>query len=150
MIELREAGPGDSELAYSIKRAAFRDYVELLWGWSEEEQRRLHDARFRSLHFQIIHVAGTDVGMLATAVEPECVSLHQMFIVPEHQGRGSGRECMGRVMGTAAQLGLPVRLRVLKVNPRARAFYERLSFVCTGETTTHHLMEWTPIPQRCG
>jgi RimJ/RimL family protein N-acetyltransferase len=38
---------------------------------------------------------------------------------------------------------LPVRLRVLKVNPRALAFYRRLGFTCTGETETHDLMEWS-------
>ncbi len=42
----------------------------------------------------------------------------------------------------ARGLGRPVRLRVLKVNPRARAFYERLGFRRTGETDTHDLMEW--------
>jgi hypothetical protein len=43
------------------------------------------------------------------------------------------------------QLGLPVRLRVMKVNPRALAFYERLGFMRTGETDTHDLMEWQQV-----
>lgn len=51
---------------------------------------------------------------------------------------------MTLVMEEARALRVPVRLRVLKVNPRARAFYERLGFVCAGETETHDLMEWTP------
>jgi ribosomal protein S18 acetylase RimI-like enzyme len=49
---------------------------------------------------------------------------------------------MPRVMQEARQLGLPVRLRVMKVNARALAFYERLGFVRTGGTATHHTMEW--------
>ena len=36
--------------------------------------------------------------------------------------------------------GLPVRLRVFRVNPASR-LYERLGFVATGETDTHVLME---------
>jgi GNAT superfamily N-acetyltransferase len=147
MIELREAGPDDSELAYSVKRAAFRDYVEQIWGWSEEEQRRLHDQRFGFHHFQIIRAGGADVGVLATSLSADFVSVHQLFIVPEHQGKGIGRQCMRRVMDAAAALRLPVCLRVLKINPRARVFYERLGFVCTEETTTHHLMRWTPLPK---
>jgi GNAT superfamily N-acetyltransferase len=142
MIELRDATPGECELAYSIKRAAFREYVEPISGWSEEEQHRLHEEWFSSHRVQIIHAAGTDVGVLATGSGTDCVSLHQLFILPEHQGQGIGRQCMERVMETAAELGLPVRLRVLKTNPRARVFYERLSFACTGETITHFLMEW--------
>ena len=65
----------------------------------------------------------------------------QLFLLPEHQGRQIGRRCMLLIMEEARQLGLPVRLRVMKVNPRALAFYERLGFTCTGETDTHDLME---------
>lgn len=46
-------------------------------------------------------------------------------------------------LAEARQLGLPVRLRVMKVNPRALAFYEGLEFMRVGETETHDLMEWT-------
>ena len=46
------------------------------------------------------------------------------------------------IMEEARQLGLSVRLRVMKVNPRALAFYERQGFMRTGETDTHDLMEW--------
>jgi RimJ/RimL family protein N-acetyltransferase len=46
------------------------------------------------------------------------------------------------IMEEAHGRGVSVRLRVLKVNPRARVFYERLGFVRAGETGTHDLMEW--------
>jgi ribosomal protein S18 acetylase RimI-like enzyme len=46
------------------------------------------------------------------------------------------------IMEEACQLGLHVRLRVLKTNPRALVFYQRLGFTRTGETATHDLMEW--------
>jgi ribosomal protein S18 acetylase RimI-like enzyme len=45
-------------------------------------------------------------------------------------------------MEEARQLGLPIRLGVMKVNPRAGAFYQRLGFASTSETATHYLMEW--------
>jgi GNAT superfamily N-acetyltransferase len=70
------------------------------------------------------------------------VKVNQLFLLPEHQGQGIGRRCMLAVMEEARGLGLPVRLRVLKVNPRALAFYGRLGFVRTGETDSHDLMEW--------
>ena len=72
------------------------------------------------------------------------VKLNQLFLAPAHQGRDLGRQCMLVVMHEAATLELPVRLRVLKVNPRARVFYERLGFARTGDTATHDLMEWRP------
>ncbi len=140
-LKLREAAQDDSGFAYRAKRAALREYVEKVWGWDEDEQRRLHEQRFRAQDFRIISLAGTDVGIMAMVVAPDCVKLNQVFVLPEHQGKGIGRECMLLVMEEARQLGLPVRLGVLKVNPRAMAFYRRLGFTQTGETDTHHLME---------
>jgi GNAT superfamily N-acetyltransferase len=81
---------------------------------------------------------------MAVVVAPDCVKVNQLFILPEHQGKGIGRKCMLLIMEEARQLHLPIRLRVLKVNPRALAFYQRLGFVRTGETDAHVLMEWAP------
>jgi TIR domain/Acetyltransferase (GNAT) family len=80
----------------------------------------------------------------AVVVASDCVKVNQLFLLPEHQGKGIGRKCMLLIMEEVRQLRLPIRLRVLKVNPRALAFYQRLGFVRTGETGTHVLMEWAP------
>ena len=140
-LTIRKAGPEDSEFAYRVKKAAFKKYVERVWGWDEEEQRRLHTRRFAAQEFRVINVAGTDVGIMAVVVEPDCVRLNQIFLLPEHQGRRIGRACMLLIMEEARRLGVPVRLRVLKVNPRALAFFERLGFARAGETETHVLLE---------
>lgn len=143
-LTVRKADRSDSEFAYGARKAAFREYVEQVWGWDEDEQRQLHEQRFGEQDFRVINVAGTDVGIMAVVVAPDCVKLHQLFLLPEHQGKGIGRECMLRTMEEAGRLGLPVRLRVLKANPRALAFFQRLGFVRTGETGTHVLMERVP------
>lgn len=142
-LTLRKASPNDSEFAYCVKRAAFKEYVEKVWGWDEDEQRRLHEQRFQAQDFRVINLAGTDVGIMAVVVTPDCVKVNQLFLLPENQGKGIGSRCMSLIMEEARQLGLPVRLRVMKVNPRARAFYQRLGFMRTGETDTHDLMEWS-------
>ena len=140
-ITLRKASPNDSEFAYCAKKAAFKEYVEKIWGWDENEQRQLHERRFRAQDFRIINAAGIDVGIIATVVEPDCVELNQMFVMPEYQSKGIGRRCVSLIIEEAHHLGLPVRLRVMKVNPRASALYERLGFARIGETATHYLME---------
>lgn len=144
MITLRQATPDDSEFAYRAKRAAFKEYAEQVWGWREEEQRRLHGQRFQAGVFRVIEAAGIPVGILAVTMAPDCVQLHQLFLLPEYQGQGIGRQCMQHLMDEARLLQLPMRLRVLKVNPRARVFYERLGFACVGGQLTHDLMEWRP------
>jgi len=141
-LTLRKAGPNDSEFAYSANRAAFKADVEQVWGWDEHEQRQLHEQRFQAQDVRIINLTGADVGIVAVVVAPDCVKVNQLFILPEHQAQGIGRECMLLIMEQACELDLPVRLGVLKVNPRALAFYERLGFTRTGETGTHDLMEW--------
>jgi GNAT superfamily N-acetyltransferase len=140
-LTLRKARPEDSGFTYRVKRVAFRGYVEKVWGWDEDEQRQLHEQRFKAQDFRIINLAGKDIGIMAVVVEPDCLRLNQLYLLPEHQGKGIGRECMLMIMEEAHQLGLPVRLRVLKVNPRALAFFQKLGFTRTGETDTHDLME---------
>ena len=140
-LTLRKASPNDSEFAYCVKKAAFREYVEKVWGWDEDAQRQLHEQRFEAQDFRVINLAGTDIGVMASVTAHDSVKVNQLFLLPEHQGKGIGRECMLLIMEEARRLALPVRLRILKVNPRALAFYERLGFVRTGETDTHDLME---------
>ena len=140
-IKLRKASQDDKEFAYQVKKAAFREYVERAWGWEEDEQRKLHDQRFRAQDFRIIDLHGTDVGIMSVAIEPDCVFVNQLYILPEHQGQGVGGSCMSMVIEVGSKLTLPVRLRVLTVNPRAVSFYQRLGFAVTGDTDTHFLMQ---------
>jgi predicted mannosyl-3-phosphoglycerate phosphatase (HAD superfamily) len=83
-VELRKATSSDSEFAYQTKKAAFREYVEKVWGWDEEQQRQLHERRFASQDFQVIQVSGIDVGILAVVQQPDCVKVNQLFILPEY------------------------------------------------------------------
>ncbi len=140
-LVLRRAVPKDSEFAFATKRAAFRACVDKVWGWNEDEQRRLHESRFAAQDFRVVTLAGIDIGIMAVALAPDCVKLNQLFLLPDHQSKGIGRACMLLIMEEARLLGRPVRLRVLKVNPRAAAFFERLGFMPAGETATHVLME---------
>ena len=140
-LKLRKAGQDDKEFAYLVKRAAFREYVELVWGWDEDRQRQLHDRRFREQDFCIIDLDGKDIGIMSLAAAPDCVFVNQLYLLPEHQGQGFGRKCMLMVMERAGNLGLPVRCKVLKVNPRAVMFYKRLGFTITDDTDTHFLMQ---------
>ncbi|MFC1735855.1 GNAT family N-acetyltransferase [Candidatus Hydrogenedentota bacterium] len=141
-LTLRKAASSDSEFAYFAKKVAFREYAEKVWGWEEDEQRQLHEQRFETQDFRIINLVGTDIGIIALVVESDCVKVNQLFLLPEHQGKGIGRRCMFIIMEEARHLGLPVRLQVMKVNPRAKAFFEQLGFMLIGETVTHDLIEW--------
>ncbi len=140
-LKLRKASQDDMEFAFQVKRAAFREYAALVWGWDEDMQRQLHDRRFREQDYRIVNLDGKDIGIISMAVEPDCVFVNNLYILPEHQGQGVGRKCMQDILERGRDLGLTVRLQVLKVNPRAVVFYKRLGFTITDETDTHFLMQ---------
>jgi GNAT superfamily N-acetyltransferase len=143
---LRTASANDSEFAFAVRETAFARYAELAVGWCETEERRLHARRFNAHDFRIITAAGVDVGVLAVRIETDHMKVNQLFILPEHQGKGMGAVCMQIVLDEARRLGLPVRLRVLKGNPRALAFYLRVGFCVAGETDTHILLVRGALP----
>lgn len=145
MISLRPATGADSELVYAIKKAAFRQYVEKQYGrWDEAEQWDYHVTRFAAQDFKVIEVGEEPVGFIAVVQNPDCIKVNQLMLRPEQQGKGIGEHCLGLVKEQALTLGLPIRLQVMKVNPRALRFYRRVGFVVVGETDTHHQMQSTP------
>ena len=143
-LTLREATSCDFEFAYFVKKAAFREYVERVFGWDEEHQRKLHEKRFFSQNFQVIQLSGVNVGILSTERETDCLKVNQLYILPEHQDGGIGTACMKSVIEDPKNRKYPIRLQVLKVNPRAIKFYTKLGFSAIGETETHVQMEDAP------
>jgi len=140
-VRLRRATPEDSEFAYRVKKTTLAEYVRQVWGWDEDEQRRLHQRRFASQDFQVIVVSGADVGILALSRKSDRLRVNQLLVLPDYQGRGIGTACMKQVIEDATGRRLPVRLQVLKVNRRAIEFYRRLGFSDTGVDDTHVQLE---------
>ena len=110
-ILLRSATPDDSEFAYKVKEEAFRDYVEQVRTWVEEDQRQQHDRRFSEQNFQIVERGSERVGVIATVVHDSHLQLNQLMIHPDHQAAGIGEHCLQLVLDRAQGLGLPVRLQ---------------------------------------
>ncbi len=140
-LKLRQATPEDNQFAYRVKKAAFKKYVEKVWGWKEDEQRRLHRRRFAAHNFRVIQISGVDVGIVTLVQQPDCLKVNQLFILPEYQNKGIGAACMNLIIQDASALKLPVRLQVLKVNKRAFAFFEKLGFKIVSKIDTHIMME---------
>ena len=65
-LSIRKAQATDSEFVFTVKKAAFREYVEQIWGWDDTYQRDLHDRRFAAQDIRIIQFDGTDIGFLST------------------------------------------------------------------------------------
>ena len=147
-LRFRTARPTDSEFVYSVKKAAFREYVEQVWGWDDNHQRELHVRRFGSQVVRIIRCCEVDVGFMATSRCPHTLKVNQLYILPEYQGRGIGSACMTRIFGEAGIEHESVTLQVLKMNVRGIAFYRRLGFSVVGHSVTH--LQLQKLPESTG
>jgi GNAT superfamily N-acetyltransferase len=140
-VALRPATDEDSGFAFGVKKAALREYVREIYGWDEDEQRRLHERRFSSAAMRIIMAEERDIGLLGTREAADGIHLLQLFLLPDAQGKGIGSHVLAQVLREADRVHRPVVLRVLKSNPRAKVFFERHGFTLAGETETHYNME---------
>lgn len=139
-VRLRSGTAGDAEFLFALFAAALGPYVERTYGWDEADQRRRFAEATRPEEHQVVESEGRPVGCLKVRRLPGEIRLDRIFLLPEAQGRGIGSRLVGGVLEGAAEEGLPVRLRCMKVNP-ARRLYARLGFAVTGSTDTHLLME---------
>jgi ribosomal protein S18 acetylase RimI-like enzyme len=145
MISLRPVTDDDYEYLYALNEQTMREYAEQTYGpWNETVVRGIFAERWRPESIRIVVIDGQDGGMLEVIPGETSVQLANIRVAPEHQGKGIGTRLISEVLRDAHGRGLPVTLRVLKVNP-ARHLYERLGFVVVGETEPHYLMEARPL-----
>jgi ribosomal protein S18 acetylase RimI-like enzyme len=143
-LQLRAATSEDAEFLFQLLRATMREYVEQTWSWDEKWQRAHFQERFDPAKNQIVVLDDLDIGVIAAERREDEVFLGSLYILPEYQRRGIGTLLIKSVLDGAFREGLPVRLRVLKVNP-ARRLYERLGFLVVEEADTHYVMKATPV-----
>lgn len=143
-VTRRVAGPSDLEFLFALLEAALGPYVEQTYGpWQEEDQRARFFGSTRPETHEIVELEGRPIGCLKIERRAGEIRLQRVFLLPAHQNRGLGSQLVRELLAEARAAGLPVRLRVFRVNP-AQRLYRRLGFVVTGETETHVLMECPP------
>lgn len=143
-LRLRTARASDVEFLFRLQRAAMEPHAVRAYGfWDEARQKeRFHADRHPESH-EIVELAGTPVGCRWVREHPDGLELVRLYLLPEAQGRGIGTRLVTELCARADRVGLPVRLRVLQVNP-ARRLYERLGFRIMKTTEFHYQMERRP------
>ena len=143
-LERRPAVESDRDFVYDVKVATLRYAVEAAWGWDEDAQRELHDARFDSGGLEILLDGEERAGYLKIRREGDGLHLLSVFLLPPWQSQGFGTSIIQGLQREAVESGIPLRLRVLRANVRAHRLYERLGLVVVRTTSTHHEMRWLP------
>lgn len=135
MKEKTETGPvietasaDDAEAVAKIyRRSFFATYPSFQRLHSHAEDREHFGDMIASQTVLLAKAGGTSVGYCAFNSR----HLIDLYIIPEHQGRGLGKHLLARAMERAETL----ELWTFQENLRARAFYEAHGFVAA-ETTS--------------
>jgi GNAT superfamily N-acetyltransferase len=142
-IVYRPATIEDREWLWELKRATMREYVAAVYGWDDETQRKMFEAKFDPSRIRVVQVDGSDVGLLEVEEREVDFFLGRIEILPAFQNRGIGSAVIGAVASEARAKDKIVRLQALRSNP-VRQLYERLGFSLEEETATHFKMKKEP------
>jgi ribosomal protein S18 acetylase RimI-like enzyme len=144
VYHLRPAEADDFTALFEIHRAAMFELVDRVWGWDEADQEERFRDYLEDADLQVIDVEGQVAGFVHIVTRQDEIRISNIELAPAYQSQGIGSDIMQKTLAQARELGVPVTLRVLKVNPEARALYDRLGFVHVGETPTHDLLRIDP------
>ncbi len=136
-ITRRPARSGDRTFARRAHHLGYRDAVERQFGsWDETAQDDFFAGDWSRGGFEIIECDGQPCGYLAVDVEPEAVTVREIVLLPEVQGKGIGTGLLREAIDLARSRGTPAQLGALLEN-RSVDLYRRLGFKEVGRDATH-------------
>lgn len=139
-IRLRPASAADLPFLLTLRKLTMTEHLQRAGMPSDDEA---HDRRIRA-HFDDAMIVCKDdeaIGLLKVTRATDAWHVHQIQILPAHQGQGIGEAVLNALLTDAARAHVPVSLSVLHGNP-ARRLYERLGFRSESETETSASMIW--------
>lgn len=135
----------DFDWAWDLYQSTTQAHLAQVLDWTEDEQRMERLAGLRRGSFEaILDWSDGRVGLIEVTDDGADLTIRHLEIAPSAQGRGIGTEVINTVISRAARSGKGVFLRVLRVNPRARALYERLGFALVEERPESTEMRLVP------
>ncbi len=140
-ITLRTPRSVDAGFFYDVTVQTMRVHILAAGGaWDEERRREETTEVCLDPNASVIVVGATDAGILLVERSPTEMQIHILYLLPGFQGQGIGSTLVLSLQTEAAERQLPLRLKVLKVNP-AKRFYERLGFSVQEETEHFFCMQ---------
>jgi N-acetylglutamate synthase-like GNAT family acetyltransferase len=152
-LTLRPMEAGDDEFAYRVYASTRSDEMALV-DWTDEQkevflrmqvdaQKAHYKIHYLNAEYYIIQRKDISIGRLMIEPSKDFILLMDVALLPEYRNAGIGTTIMTNLMNKAAQVNLPLVLRVEFFNPAIR-LYTRLGFVKTREMNVYHEMVWTP------
>lgn len=139
MLRLRAATPDDESFVNDLTRTTMRPYVEATWPDEESRERYYAINAFQLETTRIVCDGERAVGRLSVHGRVCEISLDDMHVIPEMQGRGIGTWILDTVKAEAEAQGLGITLILLKTNP-VRRLYERVGFEVFAQANRRYQM----------
>ncbi|KFG98489.1 GCN5 family acetyltransferase [Burkholderia paludis] len=139
-IHLRTACQADLPFLLTLRRLTMTAHLQRVGSPTDDEA---HTRRIEA-HFDdamIVCEGAAPIGLLKVTRAAGEWHVHQIQILPAHQGRGIGEALLQVLLDDAARANVPVSLSVVHGNP-ARRLYERLGFRVASEADTSTSMIW--------
>ena len=141
--KIRFATHDDHDLIYGLKAESVRPYVEKIWGWDENYQKKDFDGDFCHIEqFNVIEVVGKFVGFVQYYFECPYFEVVEIHLLPEYRGKGIGSDILRYLQKTCIAHDRKIRIGCFKENHRAKHLYHKLGFMQTEETDTHYILEY--------
>ncbi len=141
--KLRAAKMADHDLIYALKSESIRPYVEEIWGWDEEFQKKDFNREFELLeHFHVVEVNEIFAGFVQCFSHDRYIEIAEIDLIPQFRGMGIGSDIFKKMMTEGTLCHKIIRVGCFQKNLRARNFYQRLGFVQFEGTDTHALLQY--------
>lgn len=139
-LSLRKASGDDYDFFYEVKKTVLKHYIETIWGWDEDFQRKFHKENYSVDNTNIIMVNNEDAGTLEIKKDEESIFISSLYILPAFQGKGIGSRIITDFIEQAKNEKKRVELEVLKLNVGAQKLYTKLGFTLTERDDTKYFM----------
>lgn len=133
----------DFDFIFELKKQCFKWYVDILWGWNDDDQRQRLKKEFDNhiTHMKVITLENKDIGLYEAYITPiGDMFISEISLLKEYQNMGIGTSILTEQLEKNKEQNITTTLQVFKEN-KAKELYEKLGFVIYNETDTHYQMK---------
>jgi ribosomal protein S18 acetylase RimI-like enzyme len=147
-FKFRNSKKSDLDFVINLIKSTFKEHIIQTWGeWDENSQYEYWKKNLKPKLHKIIVFDNTDIGLYSIIEDEKSIELDLIFLIPEFQNKGIGKEIVTSLIETANKKSKSLKLKVLQSNIKALQFYKSLSFNVVKETKVRLYLEYAKVIQ---